>query len=276
MEELKGIFEKYLEAQKTRDIKALVILFKEIVISRNKVAQENGFTDYVDMCVKKTYRIPDQDYQKYFSSKDIFAEKFSPHLESSSSSPHFLSKLPKLSLEYPDGVIDFVAKKYPVIDEVRDKITIERSDTGAYFRYSKEDDHYSVFIPETNSNQKISMLIHELAHIISQERTSHQEYIYSMEYEAHKIEFELAKDISNEFLQAVIGEYLICLVRTEFQIAMFTNPSLDPIDTSTHSFAKYIGTLNTENQTDFLFDKKITHNPLVDMTSAVSLVNLLT
>jgi len=275
MEELKEIFEKFLEAQKTRDIKVLVDLYRKIVISRNALAVEQGYESYIDMQVKKIYRILEVDWKKYLSNKDSFSSKFSPNLDSSSNSPHFLSKLPKINMEYPEGVIDFVAKKYPEISVVRDKITIEKSDKGAYFRYSKDDGTYSIFIPKTNFNQKVSMFIHELAHIISQERTDHQEFVYSMEFEAHKIEFELAKDISKEFLQAVIGEYLPCLVRADFQISMFSNLHLDPIETYTNCFAKYIGGLNEKNQTEFLFDKKITHNPFVDMPDAVSLVNLL-
>lgn len=274
MEELKEIFEKFLQAQKTRDIKVLVDLYLKIVISRNTLAVEQGYDNYIDMQVKKIYRIPEANWEKYLANKNTFADNYSARVINES--PHFLSTLLDIGMKYPDDVLDFVAKKYPEIDKVRNKIIIEGSDKGAYFRYSKENDHYSVFIPETNSNQKISMLIHELAHIISQERTDNKEYVYSMEFEAHKIEFELVGDISKEFLQAVIGEYLMCLVRTEFQVQMFENSDLDPIATYTNSFAKYIGKLNDENQTDFLFDKKITHNPLVDMASAVSLVNLLT
>jgi len=277
LEKIKEIFRKYFDAQKRGDIKELVALYRELILSRNSLAVDQGYKDYLDMQIKKINRIPEPHWQKYLANKDAFATKFSPHLDSSSNSPHFLSKLPELKIEYPENVFDLVTKKYPEINEVRNKISIENSDKGAYFRYSDEADHYSIYIPQTNFNQKVSMLIHELAHVISWEKQHHRvESIYSAEFEAHQIEFALTKDISNEFSQAVFGEYLMGQVRSDFQIAIFTNTTLDPIVTYTENFAKYIGELKKENQTDFLFDKKITHDPLVDLSSAVSIVNLLT
>lgn len=277
LEKIKGIFRKYFDAQKRGDIKELIGLYRELILSRNYLAVEQGHKDYLDMQIKKINRIPEPHWQKYLANKDAFATKFLPHLNNSSNSPHFLSKLPELKIEYPENVFNFIAKKYPEINEIRNKITIENSDKGAYFRYFDETDHYSIYIPQTNFNQKISMLIHEMSHVIFWEKQHHRvESIYSAEFEAHQIEFALVKDVSNKFFQAVLGEYLMGQVRSDFQIAIFTNTTLDPVVTYVEFFAKYIGELNKENQTDFLFDKKIINNPLIDLSSAVSIVNLLT
>jgi hypothetical protein len=272
---IKEIFGRYFAAQKAKDIKKLPGIYKELIISRNSLAKSKSYLNFLDL-EKNFFRIPESDWHKYLSGRDVFATKYSPRLENSTNSPHFLSKIPAIDIEYPDGVFDFVAKKYPEINEIRNKITIEDSDKGAYYRYSKENNNYSIFIPQTVPNQKISMLLHEFAHVVSQEKHNHQiEGNYSDEFEAHKIEFDLAKDISEEFFQAVIGEYLMCLVRTEFQISIFENPEIDPISTYSTCFNKYIGKLSPENQTDFLFDKKITHLPLVDLPNAISIVTLL-
>jgi hypothetical protein len=277
MEEFKEIFDKYLNAQKAGDTKKLSMLYQELVIARNTIAVNQGYANYLDMKIKKINRIPEPHWQKYLAGKYNFADKYSARVINSPYSPHFLSALPYIGMKFPSEVIEYVAKKYSEIDKVRNNITIEGSDKGAYFKYSKENDHYSIFISETNLNQKISMLIHELAHVVSQEKHDHKvEGFYTAELEAHQVELDLAKDISEQFSRAVIGEYLMCLVRTDFQIAMFENPSLNPIDTYENCFAKYIGRLNEKNQTDFLSDRKITHLPLEDLSSAVSLVNLLT
>lgn len=277
MNSLNEIFQKYITAQKAGDTSVLISLFRDIIISRNDLAKSQGYSDYVDMSVKKIHQVPETGWLKYQKNNNIFANEYSARVISSENLPHFLSSLSDIGMKFPTDVMNFVANKYPEIDKVKDKISIENSDNKAHFQYSKEKGTYSIFIPETNPNQKISMLIHELAHVISQEKLNHQvEGIYSSEFEAHKIEFDLARDISQNFFHAVVGEYLICLVRTDFQIKMFEKPELDPIDTYTNSFAKYIGRLNEKNQEDFLFDKKITHDPLVDLADAVSIVNLLT
>lgn len=275
MKSLNEIVKKYLDTQKTGNTNVLASLYQELVKARNALAVTKGFRGYVDMQVNGYCHISKSDWEIYLSSKDDFATKFSPRLKNSFNSPHFLSKLPELEIKYPEGVFDLIAKKYPEINENKHKITIEESDKEACFRYSKENDHYSIFIPQANFNQKVSMLIHELAHIFCQERTDNREYIYTMELEAHRVEFELAKDISEKFLNAVIGEYLMCLVKADFQISMFENPEQDPVSTYSKFFEKYIGKLKPGNQTDFLFDKKITHDPLVDLSDAVSIVNLL-
>lgn len=275
LEILQTILGKYFLAKKNGGSNELTPIFRELVGARNYLAVSKGFSNYLDF-KKKFFCIPDSHYQKYLSCRNDFASKFSPQLENSSNSPHFLSKHPPIDIEYPNGIFNFVAKKYPNFNDIKDKITITESDNDAYYRYSKEDNRYFVFIPRTNSNQKISMLIHELSHAITQEKYQHQiPDLYTDEFEAHQIEIELAKDISADFFQAVTREYLMCLVRTEFQISIFENPKLDSTSLYKSCFEKYVGKQNQENTLDYLSDKKIINLPLTDLPVAVALVNLL-
>lgn len=274
METLNKIVKKYLDAQKTGNTKVLATLYQEMVIARNEIAFSKGYTDYVDLQINSFFHVPTSDWKIYTQNKDSFASKFSPKLENSLNIPHFLSKLPELEVKFPEQVFDLFAKNFPEILEVKSKISIEESENTAHFQHSKEDDHYTIFIPKTNLNQKVSMLIHELAHVLSQEISKNREHIYSMELESHKTEFKVAKNISKEFFNAVVGEYLICLARTDFQTSMFKNPDQDPISIYSKTFEKHIGSLTAEDQTAFLYDKKITHLPLVDLPDAVSIVNI--
>ncbi len=276
LETIKEIFGRYFATQKAGDIKNLPDIYKELIVSWNSLAVSKGSSNYFDL-QKNFFHIPETHYQKYLSNRDAFASKYSPQLDSATNSPHFLSKLPTVDLEYPDSVFNFVAQKYPELNAINDKISIADSDKEAYYRYSKEEDHYYIFVPQTNSNQKISMLIHELSHVINQEKYHHQTPdSYTDELEAHQIEMDLAKDISEDFFKAIVGEYLMCLVRAEFQISKFENPELDPTPLYKSCFEKYVGKQNPENIFDFLSDKKITHLPLTDLPVAVALVNLLT
>ncbi len=274
MNPLKKTIEKYISALKLRDIKLLSKLFQEIVILRNKIATSEGADNYIDLHVNKIYRIPEADWEKYQKQKDQVGKKYFSAKETFSNSPHFLSKLPMVEISYPDGVIGLLAKKFPELNKVSNKIIIAVSYGGAYFNYDKKTDQYSIHIPGVGHNQKVSMLIHELAHVVSQEKTKHQEYTYEMELNAHKIEFEIAKSISPDFYESVIKEYLMCFVRSDFQISMFTHPNNNPVSVYTEVFEKYVGKLNPGNNTDFFYDKKLTHSPLVDLPSAVSITNL--
>ena len=275
LETLQTILGKYFLAQKSGDTNEMVSVFQELVGARNYLAVSKGFSNYLDL-QKNFFRISESHWQKYLSNRDAFASKFSPQLESSSNNPHFLSKLPSLKISFPNGVFDHVSQTYPEITKLKDKIILSISDEGAHYKYSKDEDSYSIFIPHTNHNQQVSMLIHELAHILSQEKHQHQILGgYEDELEAHQIEFGLVRKFSNSFFQAVVGEYLICLVRTEFQISMFENHELDSTPLYTSCFEKYVGKQNPENILDYLSDKKIINLPLTDLSVAVALVILL-
>ncbi len=275
-ETIKTILGKYFQAQGKGDTQEMSLAYQELIGARNYLAVSRGFSNYLEL-QKNFFRIPEDHWQKYLSNRDAFATSFSARLEISSNTPHFLSKLDEVNISYPDGVFDFVAQKYPEMIELKDKITISDSGSGADYKYSKEEGRYSIFIPKTNHNQQVSMLIHELAHVINQEKFHHRiPNVYTDELEAHHIEFSLTKTVSDDFFHAVIGEYLMCFVRTDFQASIFKNPDQDINYLYSSTFEKYIGNLDSINNTDYLLDKKLIFSSLVDLASTVAIVNLLT
>jgi len=275
-ETIKTILGNYFQAQGKGDCEGMSRAFQELVGARNYFAVSKGFSNFLDF-QKEFHHIPKDHWQKYLSNRDLFATSFSPRLEITSNSPHFLSKITEVDIHYPEGVFDYVSQKYPEMIDLENKITLSELGTGADYKYSKEEDHFFIIIPKTNHNQQISMLIHELAHVINQEKFHHQiPNTYTDELEAHRVEFSLVRAISDNFFRAVIGEYLMCFVRTDFQIALFNNPDQDQSSLYTKIFEKYVGNLDLQNDTDYLSDKKLIFSPLIDLPVAVALVNILT
>jgi len=144
------------------------------------------------------------------------------------------------------------------------------------FKYNTEIDGYSVTIANTNHNQKIAMLIHELSHVFDQELRDHKiPSVYESERGAHKIEFEIAKSISKEFLFADIREYLICFVRTEFEQIIFEDPSQAGPALFGKILSKYFGVPKDKESYLYLQDEKLIMKPFSDLSVAVALTNLL-
>jgi len=247
----------------------------ELIESRNVMAVGYGHRNFLEMEVAKVHRISSNDWGNYLGKRDSFAMKYTPEVVSFSTYPHFLPNIPKASLSFPDGVFALF-KSFPKMRDIQKRIDLIVEGEQSKFQYHSETDRYSVIIAETNHNQKIAMLIHELSHVADHENREHKIVsIYDSELGAHKIEFDIAKLISNEFLLADVREYLACFVRSEFEQIIFEDPSQAGPILFGKILAKYFGVTNDKESYSYLQDEKLIMKPFSDLSVAVAMTNLL-
>ena len=242
---------------------------------RNNLAQNRGYDNYFEFQRIEIKKIPDTEWQKYLTNRNLIAQKYIPNTDAHQKHPHFLSKIDSLNLFFPDDVIGLF-QLYPEMIDIRKRIDLTDGGELSKYKYDSKNDRYWVTIADTNHNQKIAMLIHELSHVLDQEKKRHKIIsIYEAEKDAHIIEFEVAKNISQEFLLADTREYLACFVRTDFEEFIYTNPDQNPSGIFSQKLKKYFGDFAESESDLYLFDNKIIQQPLSDLPTAVSLANIL-
>lgn len=247
----------------------------ELVSARNVMVRGYGHRNFLEMQVEKVHRIPTIDWRNYLAKRDSFSKKYFPITETYSTYPHFLSKIPKITLTFPGGVFDLF-KSFPNMRDIQKRIDLIVEGQQSKFQFHNETNSYTVTIAETNYNQKIAMLIHELSHVADHENRDHKiPSIYESERGAHKIEFEVAKSISEEFLVADIREYLACFVRTEFEQIVFEDPGQAGPVLFGKILTKYFGSPDPKESYLYLQDEKLIMKPFSDLSVAVAMTNLL-
>lgn len=248
--------------------------FIELVKARNELAVSRGFKNYLAMQADSVQRISTVDWQNFLNNRRYFTDKYSPKLENIVVYPHFLSNIPKVDLSFPDDVY-MLFKSTPKMKDINGQIDLIVEGNQSKYEYQSETDRYSVTIAEANHNQKIAMLIHELSHVADHENREHKIFsIYDSELGAHKIEFEVAKSISEEFLVADIREYLACFVRTEFEQIIFEDPRQAGPALFGRILAKYYGIPKDKESYLYLQDEKLIMRPFSDLSVAVAMTNL--
>lgn len=272
IQQIGQIVNEFYQSLPAKDYQFLASLYQSLVKARNQLAVEQQFPNYLDMQIQKVHKIPESSWQIYLSSRDNLVGKFCPNVDSKANYPHFLSKLEKLNLEFPEDVY----KLHPKFSDMRNKIDLTVNGGTSHFQYDETLDRYSVTIADANHNQQVAMLIHELSHVVDQEQSNHKvESVYQSELGAHQIEFAVAKNISPEFYRADIQEYLSCFVRTDFEQQMFADPEQDPAVLFAKTLKKYYGDFPEEQSYLFLFDDKIIRQPFSDLSTSVSISLLL-
>lgn len=275
LEKIKILVEEFFSANNSSNKERLSNIFRDLIIQRNNLATEKGYSNYLEMQRESLHKIPKNEYQNYLNKKSEFANKFKPSSDTAELPVHFLSLLPQQSLGFPVEVYKLF-KQYPELSNLQNKIKLVEGKDTASFKYHSDTSSYTVNIPPTNYNQKIAMLIHELSHIVCQEKSNHQiSSLYQSEKGALEIELQIAKKISTDYYLADIREYLNCLVRTEFEQSIYQNPSQNFGEIYHSCLQKYLGEINENLKDSYLNDNKLIMSPLCDLSTAVALVNLL-
>jgi len=254
---------------------ALTGLYLDLIRERNSLAVSNGYENYFEMQLKKIHKIPEKAWGEYKSCSHKMADKYKPNAVSHDKYPSFLNKIENLKIKFPGDVFTLF-NAFPEIENIKNKIEYGVGGNSSKFKYDSNLDKYSITIADTNENQKIAMLIHELSHVLDQEQKDHKiPSIYESEMGAHQIEFDIAKSVSNEFYLADIREYLSCLVRTDFEESIYTNPNQDLVKLFAEKQKRYLGDLSKDTTHLFLHDEKLIQKPLSDLSVAVAVVNIL-
>ena len=228
------------------------------------------------MQLNRIHKVPTEEFKKYTENRTAFSKTYNPKLVNFTLPTHFLEKLNKLDISIPDGVFQLF-NDYPEITNTKDRINIKIENKQASFKFLPEQDAYNISIPQTNHNQYIAMLIHELSHVVCQEKTNHQiSTLYESEKGALEIELKITKKLSGHFQLANIQEYITCLIRTEFEQLIFQNPNQNIGQVYLQCVEKYLGKPNNNLEFEYLKDNKIIMKPLTDLSTAVALVSLTT
>ncbi len=274
IEEIKKLVNEFYSLDYKKDTDKLTNIFQKILVSRNNLALESGFENYFEMQKNHIQKIPDNEYAYFEKQKTNFSNTFNPQLIGFSLPVHFLFSVAQLDISFPDGVLKLF-NEFQEIENVKNKINLISNSETASFKFLSESEKYIVNIPKTNPNQKIAMLIHELSHIVCQERSDHKiNSVYESEKGALEIERIITKKISTDFYLANLREYLMCFVRSEFEKLIFQNPSQNISKTYLTTLEKYLGKPDNDMEFKYLIDDRIIMKPLTDLSSSVALVNL--
>ena len=276
IEKIGEIFHRLNSKLTDGDFKSASEIFIELVNARNDLAKEKGYLNYLDFQKKSVQEIPNSDWKKYLDNRDEFASKYGAKEDQVHFYPHFLSKIPSVNISFPDGAYPLF-ELFPAMKNIENKIDLVIEGSTAKFQYFTDTDRYLITIADTNLNQKIAMLIHELSHVTNLEMKNHKiNSVYESERGAYSLEFEIAGSISDEYLIADIREYLMCIVRSEFDEAIFMNPTLFAPTLFNSLLNKYFGNFSDKDDYRYLRDEKILMKPLSDLSGAVAVVNVLT
>lgn len=262
-------------SQNTIDLIELNKVFVDLLFTRNNLAIENGYPNYVELMRNKRFQIPDREWANYHNLVSMFCSRYSVDLSIKKSYPHFLSQITEVKIDFPQGVINLFEDVSKHRD-IESSIEIKIGGQQAEYRYDKMSDKYLISIPNVSPNQKIAMLIHELSHVVSHENImNHVRSTYEDEKLAYKIEFNIAKKISKDFFEADVREYLQAFLRTDFELTAFEDPEKVSAKLFSRIANKYFTKVDGQTSTLYLFDKKLIYTPLFSMPHAVAIMNTL-
>ena len=262
--------------------------YVKIVKTRNQLSQKQGYKTFVEFHLSETTKISPKEYQSFLKNKDKvikFCQKQIPKIKTPSwfysqfnNGPCFLCQLSTFpKIDFPNGVIDFVAKEYPNLKKFQHKIKIKNGDR-VYTEYIKKTDSFVIGLnKKLNKRHQVTGLIHELSHVVAilKNFSILSQGKYQNELEATKIELKLLKKLSPELYGEKIASMLIGLYQTSFEIEAHKNSDQDlPI-----LYAKIINrclprSKQTKNYTYLINENFITH-PLRNLPHAMAYVKLI-
>lgn len=260
----------------------------KIVKARNQLFQKQGYKTFIEFHLSKTAKISSKEYLFFLKNTDKvikFCQKQIPKLKTPSwfysqfnNGPCFLCQFPNFpKIDFPDGVIDFVTKEYPILKKFRDKIKIiDGNNTG--MQYIKKTDHFEITLKtQLNDRHKVTSLIHELSHVVAilQDFNILSENKYKHELKATKIELNLLKKLSPKLHQEKIASMLVALYQISFEIETYKNPDQDLpgfyAQTINYHFPK---SKQNKNYTYLINENFIIH-PFRNLSHAMAYVKLL-
>lgn len=272
MDNIATIVKNFFDSRDRGDLSEAKKYFMDMVLARNELAKSKGKTNYLTLQLNDFHKIQDEDFNNYLQNKSSFALRFNPKLNNIGGTPHFLSQIPQAKEISHQEILTQLGDP-----TIIDKIVFTTGETTASFKYNQDTESYTVSTPRNvNSNQKLAMTIHELVHVVTHELAKNQvTSIYESEKQALRLELEVTRQISPEFYEANIREYLMCFVNTDLQIDLFTGQVEDITSQYSKYILKYLGNPTNQFASSWTDNEKIVMKPLSDLPYAVALCNLL-
>jgi len=261
--------------------------FIRMVLERNDFARSNSFSSYLEMMLSK-YKIPFSSYNRFIQNKEKIIKFCNQQLSdvkntplwfySEFNRPCFLCLLEFFPFKTFEEIINYYAKKYPMVNKFKEKIKIflERD---SKLIYERETDSFQIILDKSlNTRHQMMDLIHELSHLVYKLKVFRKgvESLknngrYLQEKEALKIEFSTLKDFSSSPLfKALLGEVLLTYHTVLFEIELYKNPQQNLSRLYAEIFNRCFKKGKQENNPFFILDKHIVFSPFFLLPYAVA------
>lgn len=282
MEERRELWEK-----KNLPVREIEKRIKALACARNEKAREKKHDDFIHQIIV-SHKISDGEFQKFVENVDSVIQYCNDNLPEIKKSVNFYSeyfqpcylcniKFPEIN--FPDGVVSFVSDKYPLLKEFESRLNITLGEKSGE-RYIKEDDTFRITIDsKQNTRHRSILLIHELSHVVNQieEYQNGDEPLrvgkYLEEKKAVEMGIFLLKNISPEVYRAYLGDVLLLILRTIFEISIYKEQVENLSQTYAELFNRCFPEANQKENQFYLLDKAIISRPLASLSQTVALVN---
>lgn len=284
---LKEKGERYVEKIYLSYLKKAERLYIKIIKARNRSSKKQGYKDYINLYLAETGKISLKEYQFFLKNRDRvikFCQKQIPQVKlpiwfySQFDTPCFLCRLDTFpEIDFPDGVMRFVTKEYPIFKKFQHETKIKNGDR-VYTEYIKKTDSFVIGLnKKLNKRHQVSGLIHELSHVVAilKNFSILSQGKYQGELEATRIELKLLKKLSPELYGEKIASMLVALYQVSFEIETYkkTNQDLPVL------YAKIINhhlpqAKQVKNYTYLINENFVTH-PLRNLPHAMAYVKLI-
>lgn len=271
-------------------IKDIEDKFRKVVESRNILAQKRGYSSFIELHLDKS-KIPVDRYQEFTRNVDKVIKYCNQQLPKDNklpfwfysifNSPCFVCKLSSFPFKTLNQVIKEVSDKYEVINGFRKKIRIKQG-TGNWMSYQKKSDSFLINLDKiVNSRHQALYLIHELAHVVNylnefkKEIDPLREGKYHQEKAVKKIEINLLKGISEPLFNAYLGEILLNLRKTLFEIELHQNPNQDFSKLYAQTFNRCYKEAKQKENPIYLLNEEIIFKPFTTLPHAVAAVEVI-
>ena len=150
--------------------------YVKIVRARNQPTKKQGYKNFIDFHLVQTAKISPKEYQFFLKNKDRvikFCQGQIPKVKlptwfysQFNNYPCFLCELPTFpKIDFPSGVMKFVAEEHPILKKFQDKIKIKEVNSTNTEYVKKTDSFIIRSNKEINKRHQVSNLIHKLSHV---------------------------------------------------------------------------------------------------------------
>lgn len=225
-------------------IKKIERNFQELLIARKEKLSRKNQMPFLQIFLHKN-KIPTKDCQEFYKNvnslikqiqKDLPKLKDTPKwFYSEFNLPCFVCQLENYLFNSQEEVFATLSKEYPILKKFESKIIIKNNNNQTnHTIYNKNTDTIEINIAEKNTRHYTLVLIHELGHVISliNNLKKGKDLIfekgkYGSEKNAIKIQLNFLKETSEDLYKAFLGEILITIWKTIFEIKINENPKQD-------------------------------------------------
>jgi len=258
--------------------------FIKLTLARNKLAIDQGYSNYVDLIVNHD-KLPKNSYQKFIKKIDLVISLINNKLPKSANFPNwfysslnipcFICQMPFPDLKRQE-IIKLTEEKYSILKKFKNKISIFFGD-NAQTTYHKETNTFKIMLlKDTNKRHRIIDFIHELGHIIywlesfKNNKNPLELGRYKAEKFAVEVEVKILEEIFPSVLESKFGDILLMFWRILFEIHIYENPKKSSPKLYSQLFNRCFLEAHQTNNWLYLVDERIVSKPLSSLSQTIA------